>query len=184
MTNAIVKISDGEIVAATELIITGLSADYFKYEIVASKLRAVTQTQTNLVIRTSTDNGTSFTGGSNTYAWFLQRSSGLGNGNTAAYSGGATRGFVINGLSNISGNWEGANIEIYNPMNAIGRTTIITRSAGKLNADGRTDNPNVQMCISQRTTLEANNAIRLFIESDSSVTGDFSMRYVVYGYVA
>lgn len=184
MTNAIIKLSDGELTAATELVLANLSTDYFKYEVVATRLRAVSQAQTNLVFRTSTDNGVTYMAGSYTYSYFIQRSSGPGNGSTAGYDGGSTRGFLLNGFSNVTNDWSAANIEIFNPMNASGYTTVITRSGGKLNADSRTDNPNVQMCVVQRLAVEANNAIRIFVDSDGGVPGDFSMRYAVYGYLA
>jgi len=167
----------------SELVLTNLSADYIKYKLIFSGLVAVSDTQTNLVIRTSTNNGTSFTSSSNAYAIRLQRSSGT-DSRTINYVVFSTMAQAVNAVSNTSGNFISGTIEIFEPVNANVSTIFLTRSNGRVNADSDASNPQVQDVWARREAQESNNAIGIFAISDAAVASNFSMQYVLYGYEA
>lgn len=179
----IIKLDSGTLTNVSELVLADLSANVFKYEIVFSGLVAISASQTNLVFRTSVNNGATFNSSGDAYSYRVVRSSGAA-GNSASFSGTVTGGQLINGVSNNAGNLIDGTIEIFGAMNALDHTTTITRSNGRVNADSNTSNPQVQNTESQREASEANNALRIFALDDGGTESNFSMQYTVYGYLA
>lgn len=175
-TADIVLIESGTVTNQAELILNDLSGDYVKYVLYFSGAAAVDSSQTSLVARTSTNNGSSFNSSADTYIYRIQRSSG-NNGEGVHYTATSTSAELINGLSNTADNFLAGFIEIFDPVDGGSKTTFLTSSGGRINADGNSANMNVQETMGQREAAEANDAIRIFAAS-----GNFSMRYSLYGY--
>lgn len=174
----IARIGGGSISAGTELIITDLSLACIKYDIIFSGLRSDNQTQVDLVLTTSTDNGSTFTTSSGAYVWQLQLVSSAGSP-ANVFTNSDTSASLVRAIGSAANNYQAGVIEIYNPMDTNSRTTMLTRSGGRINADGITTNANTESIMSQRNNTEANNAVRIAISA-----GTFTMKYTIYGYLA
>lgn len=172
----IVLIDSDTLTNVTELVLTGLSTDYLKYVLYFNGAAAVGSTGTSLVAQVSTNNGSSFNSSTDAYIYRLQRSSGS-NGVAQNFTGTSTSAYLIDGLCNTSGDFVSGFIEIFDPADSGSRTTFLTSSGGRVNADSNDANMNVQEVMGQREAAESNNAVRIF-----AVNGNFSMKYSLYGY--
>lgn len=183
MASPIELLDEGTLSSASDLIITDLSLDYIKYEILFSRLYSnESGSDINLAIQTSTNNGSSFTAGGG-YTYDLVRGAQSGYGAAPHYPYDASDFCLINNsLSNIDGNFVSGVIEIFNPMNPSTKTTILANNAGKFNISGSI-NTGVQITINIRNTAEANNALKVFVITNSGTPRLFTMDYVIYGYL-
>lgn len=179
MTSPIERIDGATLTNVSELVITDLSANYIKYVIEFNGLKSNTLAATNLVCRLSADNGSTWIQTDTSYGNLVQKAGGAG-GTIARNIGSWNWSYLVQSISNTAGNFCSGSIEIFDPMDSGSQTKILCRSGGRIGTLG----VGVQGAEVRRTGAEANNAIRIFSDSDSLEPGNFSMRYVLYGYLA
>lgn len=172
MADSIVRIGGGTVSNTQHLVIPDLSADYIKYEIAFSELRTST-TNGYLHMMFSTDNGSTWaTGYSSRIEYYTSHT---------LTDSSAMR--IADQIGAQSVGWDffccSGTIEIFDPMNANSRTTVLARLGGF----GWNQVFSGQRGSGQRNAAEANNAVRISGDNGSGAT-NFNMNYVVYGYLA
>lgn len=149
---------------------TGLSTTYSHYIVVFTNIIPVTNS-VNFLMRTSTDNGSTYTSAAASYSWSyaIGAAGGVaGSGSNSDTSMQVGSGTVPNtAVSSLSGY-----IKILNPDNA----TYYTSYHGILYS---TTSPNSGVASGRRLAAEANNAIRFLFSSGNISSGQF----ILYGVI-
>ena len=153
-------------VAAASLDITDLTTDYRAYALVFDDLTPVTDS-VSFSLRTSTDNGSTFTSTAASYGHSRCDTAGLVTGvsDTALQ--------LLAGAGNVTGEIAGGIVYILNPMDSGGRTRVLSN----INyVDATSTNRHVSGG-GNRAAAEANDAIRFFFSTGNIA----SMNYSFYG---
>lgn len=164
-------IESGALSAASSLDITDLSANYRSYIIEFDDL-APADDNVSLLLRTSSDNGTTFDSGASDYSWAI--ATGVTGDNDTADTAIRLATATVLQLGNAAGEVASGRITIHNPMDSGGNTQIdmvgtVTTSDGV---------PTINQASGHRATAEANDAIRILMGSGSNIA---TMNYTLYG---
>lgn len=168
MADSIIRIAGGAVSNTQHLVIPDLSADYIKYEIAFSELRT-SSSDGYLYMDFSIDNGTSWQTGytSRVELW------------TSHTVTTANKMRIADYVSSGANDHQSGTIEIFDPMNASTRTTVLARLGGF----GWSSVYIGQRGSGQRNAAEANNAVRISGDTGSGAI-NYNMNYVIYGFLA
>lgn len=175
LEQAVHKIAEGSISAAATFEITDLSSDYFMYELVFDNLQPATDAVT-LLLRTSTDNGSSYDSGASDYA-YMGFSGALANTYAGANDQAHTSIFIgpANLWGSASNEHVSGSIRIYNPSAA--NYTHIKYDLAMAFSTGSQYNSGG---MGARLSAADVDAIQILFSSGNIA----SMNYTLYGYLA
>jgi len=156
---------------STSVTFTDLSTDYSKYIVIIHNLRPGTDAA-RLMLRTSTDNGSTYTSASNSYTSVYNSS---GSATTALDD--QTAIYCLVDMDSTAGATGSMSIMIYDPANSGVKTAVAADSAALIDTTTPTmvHNAAAGIMAGRRATAEANDAIQFTFTSGNIATGTFKL---------
>lgn len=173
LQGTMVKISTGTASSSASIAFTGLTTTYNHYVVVISNLRPATD-GARLIVRTSTDNGSTYTSSANTYTSVFDSS---GAATTALDN--QTGVYCLVDMDNTAGATGSMSVVIHQPANASVKTNIAGYAASLIDTTTPTmvQSGSAGIMSGRRATAEANDAIQFIFSSGNIASGTF----ILYG---